>query len=236
LHRSAVLCMCFLLRDKPLLYISVFGYGAVFVSNCFCSSISCSSYGIIISVKHPGKYFCLYFIPFNLLMCMHLFTLLVTYRLPAVMHFSRLFVLKALLADQRTFGVQHMWVTERLFTFHMRHSLGEMYIGHSHLCVCLFRAAFPHYCMDTNVTWTNGRGCHIVVHYWADLQSGARPLLLWQHSTELVVLVLAVWLVVSICWHGICCILWTSTSTKWLVRFADHRGTCKSMSGSYWLT
>jgi len=25
--------------------------------------------------------------------------------------------------------------------------------------------------MDPDVTWGNGRGCPLVVHYWADLQS-----------------------------------------------------------------
>ena len=31
--------------------------------------------------------------------------------------------------------------------------------------------AFTHYCMDLDVTWGNGRGCPLAVHYWADLQS-----------------------------------------------------------------
>ena len=39
------------------------------------------------------------------------------------------------------------------------------------LCVCLCAAACLHYCMDPDVTWRSGRGCLIVVHYWADLQS-----------------------------------------------------------------
>jgi len=39
------------------------------------------------------------------------------------------------------------------------------------LSVCLSLAAFPHYCIDPHVTWGNGRGCSLVVHYWADLQS-----------------------------------------------------------------
>ena len=38
------------------------------------------------------------------------------------------------------------------------------------ICACLSLAAFPHYCTD-DVTWRNGRGCPLVVHYWADLQS-----------------------------------------------------------------
>jgi len=37
--------------------------------------------------------------------------------------------------------------------------------------VCLSLAAFPHYCTDPDITWRNGRGCPLVVHYWADLQS-----------------------------------------------------------------
>jgi len=39
------------------------------------------------------------------------------------------------------------------------------------LSVCLSLAAFPHYCMDLHVTWGNGRGCRLVVRYWAYLQS-----------------------------------------------------------------
>jgi len=50
-----------------------------------------------------------------------------------------------------------------------------MFIGHARLCVCLrvclFLAAFSHYCTDPDVTWGNGRGCPLVVHYWTDLQS-----------------------------------------------------------------
>ena len=46
-----------------------------------------------------------------------------------------------------------------------------MYIGHARLCACLSIAACPHYCMDADVTWGNGRGCPLVVHYWLNLQS-----------------------------------------------------------------
>jgi len=50
-----------------------------------------------------------------------------------------------------------------------------MHIGHVRLCVCmsvcLSLAAFPHYCTDLDVTWGNGMGCPLVVHYWTDLQS-----------------------------------------------------------------
>jgi len=31
-------------------------------------------------------------------------------------------------------------------------------------------AAYTHYCTDPDVTWGRGRGCPLVVHYWADLQ------------------------------------------------------------------
>ena len=37
------------------------------------------------------------------------------------------------------------------------------------LCVCVsVRGHTP----DPDVTWGHGRGCPLVVHYWADLQSG----------------------------------------------------------------
>jgi len=39
------------------------------------------------------------------------------------------------------------------------------------LYVCLSAAACPHCCTDPDVTWGSGRGCPLVVHYWADLQS-----------------------------------------------------------------
>jgi len=42
--------------------------------------------------------------------------------------------------------------------------------GHGRLCVCLFLAAFPHYCTDPDVTWGNGSGCPLALRYWADLQ------------------------------------------------------------------
>jgi len=40
--------------------------------------------------------------------------------------------------------------------------------------VCLFAAVRPHYCTDLDVTLRRGRGYPLVVHYWADLQSGHR--------------------------------------------------------------
>ena len=38
--------------------------------------------------------------------------------------------------------------------------------------VCLSATIRPHYCTDPDVTCGHGRGCPLVVHYWADLQSG----------------------------------------------------------------
>jgi len=50
-----------------------------------------------------------------------------------------------------------------------------MYIGHGRPCIYvsvgLSLAAFTRYCTDPDVTWRNGMGCPLVVHYWADLQS-----------------------------------------------------------------
>jgi len=62
-----------------------------------------------------------------------------------------------------------------IITFRVSRRQCEMYIGQSHasacLSVCLSCSAFPHYCMDPDVTWKNGRGYPLVVQYWADLQS-----------------------------------------------------------------
>ena len=60
----------------------------------------------------------------------------------------------------------------KLITFCVSRRRHKMYCGHARLCVCLFAAVRPHYCTDPDVTWGRGRGCHLVVHYWADLQSG----------------------------------------------------------------
>jgi len=39
------------------------------------------------------------------------------------------------------------------------------------LSVCLSAAPCPHYCMDLDAPWGDGRGCPLVVHCWEDLQS-----------------------------------------------------------------
>ena len=58
---------------------------------------------------------------------------------------------------------------EHLVTFRASRRRREMYSGHVHLCLSL--AAFSHYCMHRDVILGNGKGCPLVVHYWADLQS-----------------------------------------------------------------
>jgi len=60
-------------------------------------------------------------------------------------------------------------------TFRVGRRRREMYCGHVRLCVCLSAclsvASCLHYCTDPDVTWGSSRGCPLVVHYWADLQS-----------------------------------------------------------------
>jgi len=50
-----------------------------------------------------------------------------------------------------------------------------MYIRYDLMCdclyVCLSLAAFPHYYINSDISWGNGRECLLVVYYWADLQS-----------------------------------------------------------------
>jgi len=71
----------------------------------------------------------------------------------------------------------YTWVTKRrVIAFHVSRRRREMYCGHACVCVsvcasvCLSAAACLHYCTDPDVTWGSGRGCPLVVHYWADLQ------------------------------------------------------------------
>ena len=62
-----------------------------------------------------------------------------------------------------------------LITFRVSRTRRKMYCSHARLCVCLCvclsAAACPHYCTDPDVTWGSDRGCPVVVHCWADLQS-----------------------------------------------------------------
>jgi len=58
-----------------------------------------------------------------------------------------------------------------LIIFRVRHSRGEMYIGHSHLCVCLsVPCRIPTLLHRPRCNLGNGKGFHVVMHYWADLQ------------------------------------------------------------------
>ena len=60
-------------------------------------------------------------------------------------------------------------------TFCVSRRRRKMYCGHARLCVCLSvclsAAVRPQYCTDPDVTWGHGRGCPLVLHYLADLQS-----------------------------------------------------------------
>jgi len=60
-----------------------------------------------------------------------------------------------------------------LIAFRVSRRQSEMYIGHASVCVsmCLSRTTFPQHCTDRDVTRGNGRGCRLVVHHWANLQS-----------------------------------------------------------------
>jgi len=56
---------------------------------------------------------------------------------------------------------------QRIITFRVRRSRGEMYICHGSLCVCV---SVPHRHRSI-LALLHGRRCSLVVHYWADLQS-----------------------------------------------------------------
>jgi len=54
----------------------------------------------------------------------------------------------------------------------MKRSQGEMYIGHARLCVCVsVPRRMPTLLHGHGCKLGNGKGCPLVVHYWADLQS-----------------------------------------------------------------
>jgi len=63
--------------------------------------------------------------------------------------------------------------TVLIVTFCIRHSQAKCILVAPmpiYVSVCVSLAAFPHYCMYQDVAWGNGRGCPLVVHYWAYLQ------------------------------------------------------------------
>ena len=64
-------------------------------------------------------------------------------------------------------------IPEVITTFRVSRRRREIYCGHARLCVCvcLTAAACQQYCTDPDVTWGSGRGCPLIVHYLADLQS-----------------------------------------------------------------
>jgi len=90
-----------------------------------------------------------------------------------------------MVANHRGGGESSMVVTTLLIGRTLASSV--MYIGYSHLCVCLSLATFPQYCTDPDVSWGDGRGYPLVVHYWADL-----ALVLWFCCYDSVTLCLSV--------------------------------------------
>jgi len=61
-----------------------------------------------------------------------------------------------------------------LITFCVSRGQRKMYCGHARLCVCLsvsVRGRMPTLLHGPGYNLGSGRGCPLVVHYWADLQS-----------------------------------------------------------------
>jgi len=67
----------------------------------------------------------------------------------------------------------HRWWI--IVTFCVSRRRRKIYCSHARLCVCvsvcLSAGACPHCFTEPDVTWGSGRGCPLVVPYWADLQS-----------------------------------------------------------------
>jgi len=58
-----------------------------------------------------------------------------------------------------------------LITFHVSRRRCKMYCGHARLCVCLsVLGRMPTLVHGPGCNLGSGRGCPLVVHYWADLQ------------------------------------------------------------------
>jgi len=77
-------------------------------------------------------------------------------------------------------GARRFTLSDDFLIATLRVSRREMYCGHARLCVCvsacLFVCVSARGCMPTllhgpGLTWESGRGCPLVVHCWADLQS-----------------------------------------------------------------
>ena len=63
----------------------------------------------------------------------------------------------------------------RLITFCVSRRRRKMYCGHERLCVCVclsVRGRTPTLLHRPGCNLRRGGGCPLVVHYWADLQSG----------------------------------------------------------------
>ena len=56
-----------------------------------------------------------------------------------------------------------------LFAFRVSRRQCKMCIGHMRLCVCP-SPYFPGYCTGPDITWGNGRGCPLVVHWSSFVQ------------------------------------------------------------------
>jgi len=92
-------------------------------------------------------------------------------------------------------NLQKMWDSDNIqirtlthpyiiITFCVSRRRCKMYCGHARLCVCLSAAVRSHYFTDPDVTWGRGRGCPLVVHYWADLQSVLHGLRCYGNITQ----------------------------------------------------
>jgi len=83
--------------------------------------------------------------------------------------------------DQRNgFSLDYVTNGWSACSFRVSRRRREMYCGHPRLCVSVSvcpvcvsdGAAYLHYCTHQDVTCESDKGCPLVVHYWADLQSG----------------------------------------------------------------
>jgi len=66
-------------------------------------------------------------------------------------------------------SISWKWMHQPHYISRESQTIQNVYL--SCVSVCLSLGTFTHYCTDPDVNWRNGRGCRLVVHYWADLQS-----------------------------------------------------------------